>query len=203
MKAKPFTIDKWEVFRAWEQVKANAGVAGIDGQTIDDFESNLKNNLYKLWNRLSSGSYHPPVVKGVAIPKKSGGERLLGIPTVADRVAQTVVRNRFEPLVEPHFLPDSYGYRPGKPALDAVAITRQRCWKQDWVLEFDIKGLFDHIRHDLLMTAVRKHTDNPWVCLYIERWLTVPIVTENGEAQNRTEGTPQGGVITPVTTVHN
>ena len=198
MKEKPFIIDKWEVYRAWEQVKANAGAAGIDGQTINDFESNLKNNLYKLWNRLSSGSYHPPAVKGVAIPKKSGGERLLGIPTVADRVAQTVVRNRFEPCVEPHFLPDSYGYRPRKSALDAVAITRQRCWQQDWVLEFDIKGLFDHIRHDLLMKAVRKHTDLPWVCLYIERWLTVPIVTEGGEFHDRAEGTPQGGVISPV-----
>ena len=115
-------------------MRANAGAAGIDGQTISDFEFNLKDNLYKLWNRLSSGSYHPPAVKGVAIPKKSGGERLLGIPTVADRVAQTVVRNRFEPLVEPHFLPDSYGYRPHKSALDAVAITRRRCWKYDWVI---------------------------------------------------------------------
>ena len=158
----------------------------------------MKDNLYKLWNRLSSGSYHPPAVRGVSIPKKSGGERLLGIPTVADRVAQTVVRNRFEPLVEPYFLPDSYGYRPHKSALDAVAITRQRCWKYDWVLEFDIKGLFDHIRHDLLMVAVRKHTDISWLCLYIERWLSVPIVTVNGERQVRTKGTPQGGVISPV-----
>lgn len=124
IQAKPFIIDKWEVYRAWEQVKANKGAAGIDGQTISDFECNLKDNLYKLWNRLSSGSYHPPAVKGVVIPKKSGGERLLGIPTVADRVAQAVVRNRFEPLVEPHFLPDSYGYRPHKSALDALAVSR-------------------------------------------------------------------------------
>lgn len=197
-KAKPFTIEKWDVYRAWELVKANKGTAGIDGQTIDDFESNLKGNLYKLWNRMSSGSYQPPPVKGVAIPKKSGGERLLGIPTVADRVAQMVVKMTFEPLVEPCFLSDSYGYRPNKSAIDAIRVTRARCWQQDWVLEFDIKGLFDNIRHDLLMKAVRKHTDNPWVCLYIERWLRAPMVKGDGVMLERAQGTPQGGVISPV-----
>ena len=197
-KANPFTICKWDVLRAWELVKANRGAPGIDGQSIDDFESNLKDNLYKLWNRLSSGSYHPPAVKGVAIPKKSGGERLLGIPTVADRVAQMVVRMTFEPLVEPHFLPDSYGYRPNKSAIDAIRVTRQRCWQQDWILEFDIKGLFDNISHTLLMKAVRKHCDIPWVCLYIERWLKAPIVTEDSLEEERLKGTPQGGVISPV-----
>ena len=197
-KAKPFTIDKWDVYRAWELVKANKGAAGIDGQTIIDFESKLKGNLYKLWNRMSSGSYQPPPVRGVAIPKKSGGERLLGIPTVADRVAQMVVKMTLEPLVEPCFLPDSYGYRPNKSAIDAIRVTRERCWQQDWVLEFDIKGLFDNIRHDLLMKAVRKHTNNPWVCLYIERWLRAPMVKANGVAIERERGTPQGGVISPV-----
>lgn len=144
MTTKPFVIPKQHVLRAFELVKANAGAAGIDRQSLAEFESDLPNNLYKVWNRLSSGSYFPPPVKAVSIPKKSGGQRLLGIPTVSDRIAQMVVKLAFEPLVEPHFLPDSYGYRPGKSALDAIGVTRKRCWRDDWVLEFDIKGLFDH-----------------------------------------------------------
>ncbi|EEJ7236609.1 group II intron reverse transcriptase/maturase [Salmonella enterica subsp. salamae] len=195
---KSFVIDRWDVFRAWERVKANHGAAGVDGETLGDFESNLKSNLYKLWNRLSSGSYQPPAVKGVAIPKKSGGERILGIPTVADRVAQMVVRMKFEPLVEPHFLTDSYGYRPNKSALDAIGVTRKRCWYYDWVLEFDIKGLFDNISHELLMKAVRKHTESRWICLYIERWLKAPLIKGDSGLQTRERGTPQGGVISPV-----
>jgi RNA-directed DNA polymerase len=143
MKTKPFTISKQLVMQAFRLIKANAGAAGVDGQSLVDFEKNLKDNLYKLWNRLSSGSYFPPPVKAVPIPKKSGGERILGVPTVADRIAQMVVKLIFEPCVEPYFFPDSYGYRPNKSALDAVGITRQRCWKYDWALEFDIKGLFD------------------------------------------------------------
>ena len=198
MKAKPFTIDKWQVYRAYELVKANKGAAGVDNQSLTDFERNLKDNLYKLWNRMSSGCYFPPPVKAVAIPKKSVGERVLGIPTVMDRVAQMVVKLEFEPRVEPHFLPDSYGYRPNRSALDAVGVTRQRCWKQDWVLEFDIKGLFDNIPHQLLMKAVRKHTDNPWVILYIERWLTAPLQQGDGQLTERIKGTPQGGVVSPV-----
>ena len=158
---KPFFINRWQVYEAFRRVKANAGSAGVDKQSITEFEENLKDNLYKLWNRMSSGSYMPPPVKAVAIPKKSGGERLLGIPTVSDRIAQMVVKLEFEPDVEPHFLPDSYGYRPGKSALDAIAVTRKRCWKYDWILEFDIKGLFDNIPHELLLKAVDKHTDNP------------------------------------------
>jgi RNA-directed DNA polymerase len=141
---KPFTINKWLVYEAYQAVKANAGAAGVDRQSIGDFEADLKGNLYKIWNRMSSGSYFPPPVKAVAIPKKNGGERILGIPTVADRVAQMVVKQVIEPMIEPSFLPDSYGYRPGKSALDAVGITRERCWQYNWVLEFDIKGLFDH-----------------------------------------------------------
>ena len=195
---KPFEISKYDVVRAWQLVKANRGADGVDGETIEQFESDLKRNLYKIWNRMSSGSYFPPAVKTVAIPKKSGGERKLGIPTVSDRVAQMVAKLHFEPLVEPWFHQDSYGYRPNKSAHQALNITRKRCWRYNWVLEFDIKGLFDNIDHELLMKAVRKHTDNPWLLLYIERWLTAPIQQEDGSIIIRDKGVPQGGVISPV-----
>lgn len=184
--------------QAWKLVKENDGSAGVDQQSIVDFEKNLKDNLYKIWNRMSSGTYFPPPVKAVPIPKKSGGERILGVPSVSDRIAQMVVKLIFEPCVEPHFLPDSYGYRPKKCALDAVGVTRTRCWKYDWVVEFDIKGLFDNIDHDLLMKAVRKHTDNKLVLLYIERWLKTPMQFPDGSLQEKTKGTMQGGVISPV-----
>jgi RNA-directed DNA polymerase len=195
---KPFRIPKQLIWQAWLQVKSNAGSAGIDNETIKLFEGNLKKNLYKIWNRMSSGSYLPPPVKGVPIPKKSGGQRLLGIPTVSDRIAQTVVRMVLEPDLERIFLTDSYGYRPNKSAHDAIGVTRTRCWKYDWVLEFDIKGLFDNIDHDLLMKAVRKHTNNAWVILYIERWLKAPMELGNGETKPRDQGTPQGGCISPL-----
>ncbi len=197
-KAKPFIISKWQVMQAYKLVKANAGAAGVDKQSLSDFERNLQDNLYKIWNRLSSGSYLPPPVKAIAIPKKTGGERILGIPTVSDRIAQMVVKLEFEPQVEPHFLADSYGYRPNKSALDAVGITRERCWRYDWVLEFDIKGLFDNIPHDLLLKTVNKHTDTPWVKLYIERWLRAPMQMLDGQLIKRDKGTPQGGVVSPV-----
>jgi len=195
---KPFTIPKDLVVKAYKLVKENKGAAGVDQQTLDDFDKDLKDNLYRIWNRLSSGSYFPPAVKAVPIPKKQGGERILGIPTVSDRIAQMVVKLVYEPTVEPYFLPDSYGYRPNKSALDAVGVTRQRCWQYSWVLEFDIKGLFDNIDHELLMKAVRKHTDNKWVILYIERWLKAPMQLPDGTLIERTKGTPQGGVISPV-----
>jgi RNA-directed DNA polymerase len=195
---KPFNIPKQLVMQAYRLVRANRGAAGVDRQSLDDFAVKLKDNLYKLWNRMSSGSYFPPPVKAVSIPKKTGGERILGVPTVADRIAQMVVKLVFEPKVEPHFLPDSYGYRPGRSALDAVGITRRRCWEYNWVLEFDIRGLFDNIPHDLLLKAVRHHTDNPWVVLYIERWLTAPMQQTDGTLVERSQGTPQGGVISPV-----
>jgi group II intron reverse transcriptase/maturase len=175
---KPFSIDKKLVYEAYKAVKANAGAAGVDGQTIAQFDADLKGNLYKIWNRMSSGSYFPPPVRAVAIPKKTGGQRLLGVPTVADRVAQMVVKQMIEPDLDSIFLADSYGYRPGKSALDAVGVTRRRCWEYDWVLEFDIKGLFDNIDHTLLLRAVRKHVTCPWAVLYIERWLTVPMRME-------------------------
>jgi len=195
---KPFDISKQLVMQAYKLVKANAGAGGVDRQSLADFEKNLKDNLYKIWNRLSSGSYFPPPVKGVAIPKKTGGERVLGIPTIGDRIAQTVVTLSFEPCVEPYFLPDSYGYRPNKSALDAVGVTRKRCWDYDWLLEFDIRGLFDNISHELLMKAVKKHTNCKWVILYIERWLKAPLQLNDGILVQRDRGTPQGGCISPV-----
>ena len=194
---KPFGIEKRQVYEAYKAVKSNQGAAGVDGQTIEQFEMDLKGNLYRIWNRMSSGSYFPPPVRAVAIPKKSGGERILGVPTVSDRIAQMVVKQMIEPGLEAIFLPDSYGYRPGKSALDAVGVTRERCWKYDWVLEFDIKGLFDNIDHDLLLKAVRRHVTCEWALLYIERWLTAPM-ERDGVRQERTRGTPQGGVISPI-----
>ena len=170
----------------------------MDGQSLQDFEVRLADNLYKLWNRLSSGSYMPPPVRRVDIPKASGGTRPLGIPTVADRIAQEVVRRRLEPLVEPLFHADSYGYRPGRSAIDAIRTARQRCWRYDWVLDLDIKGFFDSIDWTLLLKAVRKHTDCPWVLLYLERWLKAPAMLEDGTLVPRERGTPQGGVISPL-----
>lgn len=195
---KPFDISKQQVMEAFKAVKANAGAAGVDEQSIEDFEKNLKDNLYKIWNRMSSGSYFPPPVKAVPIPKKNGGERILGVPTVSDRVAQMVVKLTFEPIVESIFLPDSYGYRPRKSALDAVGVTRERCWRYNWVFEWDIKGLFDNIDHELLLRAVKKHTECKWVILYIERWLKAPMQLAEGTLVERTKGTPQGGVVSPV-----
>src|ERR1039457_2327955 len=162
-------ISKWEVWEAYKRVKANQGAAGVDEQTIVDFERNLKGNLFKVWNRMSSGSYFPPPVRTVKIPKANGGERKLGIPTVSDRIAQQVVKSKLEPAVDPLFHPDSYGYRPGKSALDAVGQARQRCWRYDWILDLDIKGFFDNIPQDLLLRAVKKHAKEQWMVLYIER----------------------------------
>ena len=194
-KTKSFQISKRQVLTAYKRVKANKGAAGIDQKTLAEFEKDLEDNLYKIWNRMSSGSYFPPAVKAVEIPKKNGGIRVLGIPTVADRIAQMVVKIYFEPKVEPHFLKDSYGYRPNKSAIDALTITRQRCWQYDWVLEFDIKGLFDNIDHDLLMKAVRKHTDSKWEILYIERWLKAPFQDREGTKIERSSGTDRKSVV--------
>ena len=195
---KSFGISKKSVYEAYERVKANKGGAGIDKESIADFERNLKDNLYKIWNRMSSGSYYPPAVKAVPIPKKSGGTRILGVPTVSDRIAQMVVKMELEPKLEAHFLEDSYGYRPGKSAHQAIKVTRKRCWEFDWVLEFDIKGLFDNIDHKLLVKALEHHTDNKWVLLYVKRWLTAPLQNEDGTCVARSMGTPQGGVVSPL-----
>lgn len=196
--SKPFLIDKRQVYEAYLEVRSKEGAGGVDGMTIEQFEKDLKGNLYKIWNRMSSGAYFPPPVRAVTIPKKNGGQRILGVPTVVDRVAQTVVKQMIEPDLDKVFLADSYGYRPDKSALDAVGVTRERCWKYDWVLEFDIKGLFDNIGHSLLMRAVRKHVTCPWALLYIERWLTAPMLREDGTLIERARGTPQGGVVSPV-----
>jgi RNA-directed DNA polymerase len=195
---KPFVISKALVWEAYQRVKANRGAAGIDGETIAEFDRDLGRNLYRIWNRMSSGSYFPPAVKGVPIPKKSGGERMLGVPTVGDRIAQTAVTLVLEPILEPVFHADSYGYRPGKSAHDALAVTRKRCWERDWVLEYDIRGLFDHIDHGLLLKALRHHCSERWVLLYVERWLTAPMQAQDGTLQERTMGTPQGGPLSPI-----
>lgn len=195
--SKPFKIPKTLIWKAYEAVKINGGAAGVDLESIKAFEKNLRENLYKIWNRMSSGSYFPPPVKGVPIPKKSGGTRILGIPTVSDRIAQTVVKMVLEPVLDPLFDENSYGYRPNKSALDAVSITRKRCWRYDWVVEFDIKGLFDNINHELLMKAVRKHCNCEWILLYVERWLKAPIQID-AQIKSRDKGTPQGGVISPL-----
>jgi RNA-directed DNA polymerase len=195
---KPFVIAKRAVWEAYQQVKANRGAAGIDEETIAMFDQDLSRNLYKLWNRMSSGTYFPPPVKQVEIPKAKGGTRKLGIPTVSDRIAQTLVKRIIEPVLDPIFHPDSYGYRPGRSAKAAVAVIRKRCWQYDWVVEFDIRAAFDQIDHGLLLKAVRTHIKERWVLLYLERWLTAPFETAEGEQVPRERGTPQGGVVSPI-----
>lgn len=195
---KPYSISKRAVITAYERVKTNKGTYGVDEQSIEDFEKKRNNNLYKIWNRMSSGSYFPKPVKAVAIPQPTGGTRILGIPTVEDRIAQMVAKLYFEPSAESIFYENSYGYRPNKSAIQAIEVTRTRCWRKDWVLEFDIKGLFDNIRHDYLMEMVKRHTKEEWILLYIQRWLVAPFQMEDGTVVPRTAGTPQGGVISPV-----
>ena len=198
-KAKPFCIPKRAVWEAYKRVKANHGAAGVDGQSIADFEENLSGNLYKIWNRMCSGSYQPPPVLRVEIPKANGaGVRPLGIPTVADRIAQTVGKDYLEPILEAVFDVDSYGYRPHRSAQDAIAMARVRCWRNDWVLEFDIRAFFDNLNHDMLLRAIRHHTDCKWLLLYVERWLTAPVQLEDGSRMARDKGTLQGGVISPL-----
>lgn len=196
--SKQYNISKKVVLEAYKKVKFNRGSAGVDGVDFEKFEENLKDNLYKIWNRMSSGSYFQSPVLAVEIPKKNGGTRTLGIPTISDRIAQMIARMYLEPKVEPIFHKDSYGYRPNKSAIDAVGKVRERCWRYDYVIEFDIKGLFDNIDHELLMKAVELHTEEKWMKLYIRRWLTAPFVTKKGRVIERNSGTPQGGVISPV-----
>jgi RNA-directed DNA polymerase len=197
-KPKPFAISKWAVWDAYRRVKANKGGAGVDGESIAEFEEDLQGNLYRLWNRLSSGSYFPPPVRAVEIPKRDGSSRTLGVPTVADRIAQTVVAGYLEPAVEPSFHPDSYGYRPKRSAQDAVAVCRERCWRKDWVLDLDLKSFFDSVPWDRILKAVAHHTDQRWVILYVERWLKAPLQREDGGLVERDRGTPQGSAISPL-----
>jgi group II intron reverse transcriptase/maturase len=196
---KPFAIPKQLVWEAWKRVKANEGAAGVDKCSIEDFEKDLKNNLYKIWNRMSSGTYFPPPVRAVEIPKPhGGGMRTLGIPTVGDRVAQTVVALQLEPRTEAIFHPDSYGYRPGRSAHGALRACRQRCWQKDWVIDLDIQKFFDSVDHDLMVKAVEVNTDQPWVVLYVKRWLTAPLALPDGTLAERNRGTPQGSAVSPV-----
>lgn len=197
-KAKSYHISKHVVMEAYKLVKANKGAAGIDEQTIKEFDKDWKKNLYKIWNRMSSGSYFPPSVKTVEIPKADGKKRKLGIPTVSDRIAQMVVKKYLEPLIEPYFHPDSYGYRPKKSAIQALEVARKRCWKYNWVIDLDIKGFFDNIDHELMMKAVEKHTKEPWILLYVKRWLKASAQDKQGNITERDQGTPQGGVISPL-----
>jgi len=196
---KPFDISKWEVWEAYKKVKANKGAAGVDGCSVEDFEKDLKGNLYKIWNRMSSGSYFPPPVKAVEIPKShGGGTRILGVPTVADRVAQTVAARRLEEKVEPIFHSSSYGYRPQRAALDAVAACRENCWRYDWIIDLDIQKFFDSVPWDLIVKAVEANTGDPWVVLYVRRWLAAPVQLPDGTLAERDRGTPQGSAISPV-----
>jgi RNA-directed DNA polymerase len=196
---KPFAIEKMEVWRAWEKVRANKGAPGVDAVSLTEFEKDLRNNLYRIWNRMSSGSYFPPPVMAVEIPKPhGGGTRVLGVPTIADRVAQTVVAARIEAAVEPVFHGDSYGYRPGRKALDAVGICRQRCWDYDWVIDLDVSKFFDSVRWDLIMKAVEAHVRLPWVILYVRRWLAAAVQMPDGTLVRRDRGTPQGSAVSPV-----
>ena len=197
--AKPFEISKWEVWQAYEKVKANKGAPGVDDVDLAAFETDLKNNLYRIWNRMSSGSYFPPPVRAVEIPKPhGGGTRVLGVPTIADRIAQTVVAGRLEEKVEPIFHPDSYGYRRGRSPLDAVETCRARCWKYDWVIDLDVAKFFDSVSWDLVVKAVAAQTDLPWVLLYVKRWLAAPMQQPDGTLQPRDRGTPQGSAVSPV-----
>ena len=196
---KSFEIDKRLVFKAWEKVRANDGAPGVDAVSIEKFGSDEKNNLYKLWNRMSAGSYFPAPVRAVEIPKDHGlGVRVLGVPNVGDRIAQTAAAMLLEERLEPVFHPDSYGYRPGRSALDALAVTRTRCWKQAWAVDLDIRAFFDSVPHDLLLKAVAHHTSERWVLLYIARWLTSPMQMADGTLVPREKGTPQGSPISPL-----
>jgi group II intron reverse transcriptase/maturase len=196
---KPFGISKWEVWRAYQKVAANKGAAGVDRVSLAEFESGLKGNLYKIWNRMSSGSYFPPPVMAVEIPKAHGaGTRMLGIPTIGDRIAQTVVAARLESAVEPKFHPDSYGYRPRKSAPDAAGKCRERCWKYDWVIDLDVQKFFDTVPWDRIIAAAGANTDLPWVILYVKRWLAAPMRMPDGTLAARDRGTPQGSAVSPV-----
>jgi len=197
---KPFGIPKMLVWQAWKRVAENGGAPGADGVTIEDFKADLGNNLYKIWNRMSSGTYFPPPVRAVEIPKASGGTRLLGVPTVGDRVAQTVAAMALEPRAESIFHDDSYGYRRERGALDAVSTCRERCWRKDWVIDLDIRKFFDSVPWDLVVKAVEANVthEQRWITLHVKRWLAAPIAMPDGKVAERDKGTPQGSAISPV-----
>jgi group II intron reverse transcriptase/maturase len=198
---KPFAIPKDLVWQAWKRVKANKGAAGADGVTVEAFEADLGSSLYKIWNRMSSGTYFPPPVRAVEIPKAAGGTRRLGVPTVADRVAQTAAALALEPRTEAVFHDDSYGYRRERGALDAVAACRERCWDKDWVIDLDVRKFFDSVPWDLMVRAVQANVtyEQRWIVLYVKRWLAAPVVMPDGRMEERERGTPQGSAVTPPT----
>jgi len=199
LQGKSHDIPKRLVWYAWLRVRENGGAAGPDGVTIEQFEVKVQDNLYKLWNRMSSGSYFPGAVRAVEIPKKGkGGVRVLGIPNVVDRVAQTVIRMVLEPVVDKEFHPDSYGYRPFRSPHDALRACRERCWERDWVVDLDVKAFFDTVPWDLMLKAVAHHTDLKWILLYVERCLKSPMQKADGTLVERTMGTPQGGPLSPL-----
>ena len=196
---KSFGIDKRLIYGAWKKVQANGGAPGVDAVSIERFAAEEADNLYKLWNRMSSGSYFPGSVRAVEIPKDHGrGVRTLGVPNTVDRVAQTAAAMLLEEELEPIFHPDSYGYRPGRSAHEALAQARRRCWQKAWVIDLDIRAFFDSVPHDLLLKAVAHHTDERWVLLYIERWLKAPMQMPDGTLTAREKGTPQGSPISPL-----
>lgn len=196
---KSIPISRTMIWEAYKKVRANKGSAGVDGLSMDEFDTNRRKHLYKLWNRLSSGSYYPPAVKEVEIPKKDGNVRRLGIPTISDRIGQMAIKDYIEPRLEKIFSANSYGYRPKKNAHQALESVRNNCWKTDWVIDLDIKGFFDNISHEKLMLAVKQHVPENWIKLYIRRWLVCPVETKTGERiQKEGKGTPQGGVISPL-----
>jgi RNA-directed DNA polymerase len=195
---KSLPVTKRMVWEAYKQVKRNGGSAGVDKESIEQFDANLSGNLYKIWNRMASGSYFPPAVRTVLIPKKQGGKRPLGIPTVSDRIAQTVIKQYLEPKLDVLFHSSSYGYRPGRNAHQAVKRCETHCRQQAWVLDVDIKGFFDNIDHALLMELLEAHTQEKWTLMYVSRWLTAEVEQTDGSLTRREKGTPQGGVISPL-----
>jgi RNA-directed DNA polymerase len=195
---KPFAVTGHEVWSAWRKVRENKGAPGADAVSVAAFEARLEDNLYKVWNRMSSGTYFPPPVRAVEIPKAGGGTRVLGVPAVADRVAQTVAAARIEAVAEGFFHPDSYGYRPGRGAHDAVGRAQQRCWEHDWVIDLDVREFFDSVPWDLVVKAVEALRLPPWVLLYVRRWLAAPVMMPDGSLEPRDRGTPQGSPVSPV-----
>jgi len=195
---KEHPITKKMILDAYREIKANGKAAGVDGQSLDDYGQNLPGNLYKLWNRMTSGSYMPSLVKEKKIPKKSGGTRSLGIPTVEDRIAQQVVKRQLEAKVEESFHADSYGYRRSKNAHQALNAVAGRCHYYAWVVDLDIKSFFDSIDHELMMKGLLKYTEEKWILMYVERWLKAGILKEDEGVVERTTGTPQGGVLSPL-----
>ncbi|WP_160291884.1 group II intron reverse transcriptase/maturase [Acidithrix ferrooxidans] len=198
LKVKPFVISKYLIMDAWHKVRSNHGAPGIDRVSIDEFQSNERSNLYKLWNRMSSGSYFPKPVRAVTIPKADGKQRVLGVPNIEDRIAQSAVANLLEKVLEPFFHQDSYGFRPNRGAKDALLVTRKRCWETDWVIDLDIQAFFDNVDHDLMIKALKHHVSDRWILIYVERWLKTPLQLEDGTTVQREKGTPQGAPISPI-----